>query len=301
LVILPRVHGPSDTSNTVPHSRAANAMTSFRALALLGLAPAATGLGLQVSDALHNLTICNAYAESKPLSIYTVNNKAKLTEEPLQYKHCKDIVLDLQEGERIDFRLGGLSVGTFHATHLPFVASSLVLVPYKKKGNGSLSATFASHTFGPVSSDKAQVAVIDAYNGDQQGTMNIKVAGRHNDRLGSAELKPGSAVTLAEGTYDVSLTNTAEQSVQTVKMHVAGGTNSVVLRLGSDELSQEIIVKHPPGWVGSDEMGDAGWVKSHCRDGVCQTLPFHDNAGGAFQSGLGLVSVAAAAAALLSA
>jgi hypothetical protein len=266
-------------------------MTSLRALALLIVAPAATGL--QVSEGGHNLTICNAYAEAKPLSIYTVNNKAKLTEEPLKYKQCKDIVLDLQEDERIDFKLGGLSVGTFHATHLPFVASSLVLVPYKKS-NGTMSATFASHTFGPVSSDKAQVAIIDAYAGDQQGVMKIKVSGRHNDRLGSAELRPGSAVTLDTGIYDVSLANTAEQSVQTVKLHAPGGTNQVVLRVGSDEFSQEVIVKHPPGWVGSDEMDDPAWVKSHCRDGVCQTVPFHDSDSGAFQSGLGLVSIAAA-------
>lgn len=269
-------------------------MYSFRALAILIIAPAASSLHL--SEGLHNLTICNAYAESKPLSIYTVNNKAKLTEEPLRYKQCKLLALELREGERLDFKLGGLSVGTFHATHLPFVASSLVLVPYKK-GNGTMSATFASHTFGPVSSDKAQVAIIDAYAGDQQSVMKIKVSGRHSDRLGSAELKPGSAVTLAEGTYDVSLANTAEQSVQTVKLHAPGGTTQVVLRVGSDEFAQEVIVKHPPGWVGSDEMDDPAWVKSHCRDGVCQTVPFHDS--GALRSGLGLVS--AAAAALLSA
>mmetsp|Transcript_59493 Transcript_59493/g.169065 ORF Transcript_59493/g.169065 Transcript_59493/m.169065 type:complete len:272 (+) Transcript_59493:1-816(+) len=267
-------------------------MAVVRSLVISALASA--GAALQVEDVgiQHNLTVCNAYAENKPLSVYTVNNKAKLTEEPLGYKQCKDLVLDLQDGERIDFRLGGLSVGTFHATRLPFVASSLVLVPYKK-GNGTMSATFASHTFGPVSSDKAQVAIIDAYAGDQQGILKIKAAGRHGDRQGSAELKPGSAVMLAEGTYDISLANAAEQSVQTVKLHAPGGTTQVVLRVGPDEFAQEVIVKHPPGWVGSDEMEDPAWVKSHCREGVCQTVPFHDS--GALRSGVGLVSVAAAA------
>ncbi|CAK0870458.1 unnamed protein product, partial [Prorocentrum cordatum] len=193
--------------------------------------------------------------ESRPLSVYTVNNKAKLTEEPMRYKQCKDaIAMELQEGERIDFRMGGLSVGVFHATHLPFVASTLVLVPFKK-GNQSMAATFASHTFGPASGDKAQVAVIDAYAGDQQGAISIKVAGRQNQRLGSAELRPGSAVTLEQNTYEVSLKNAAEQSTKAVPLHAAGGTSHVVLRVGSEEFSQES--SSSSRWAGS---GPTRWT-----------------------------------------
>ncbi|CAK0842794.1 unnamed protein product [Prorocentrum cordatum] len=65
-----------------------------------------------------------------------------------------------------------------------------------------MSATFASHTFSALGGDKAQIAIIDAYAGDEQGVMRIKVAGgggaqaRLNQRLGAAELRPGSAVTL---------------------------------------------------------------------------------------------------------
>jgi len=249
-------------------------MSSFRALTLLIIAPAAAGL--QVSEGVHNLTICNGYAEEKPLSVYTVNNKAKLTEEPMRYKQCKAIAMDLQEGERIDFKMGGLSVGVFHATHLPFVASTLVLVPFKK-GNSSMAATFASHTFGPASGGKAQIAVIDAYSGDQQGSMRIRVAGRQNQRLGAAELKPGSAVTLDENTYEVSLTNAAEQNTKEVPLHATGGTNHVVLRVGSEEFSQELLAK-PVGWTGMDPEDDERHADS-----------------GALRSGLGLLAAAAAA------
>jgi hypothetical protein len=256
-------------------------MYSFRALAILLIAPAASSL--QVSEGLHNLTICNAYAESKPLSIYSVDSRAKLTEEPLRYKQCKLLVLELHEGERLDFKLGGLSVGTFHASHLPFVASSLVLVPFKKKGNGTMAATFASHTFSAGSGDKAQVAVIDAYTGDQPGVMSIKVAGRQNRRLGAAELRPGSAVTLAEGTYDVSLENKAEKSVLAATLTADAGTTHIVLRVGSDEVAQEILVK-PAGGDGADES---------------ERATSHHYGSGALQSGLRLV--AAVAAALLSA
>jgi len=225
-------------------------MLSFKTLTLLIIAPAAAGL--QVSEGVHNLTICNAYAETKPLSVYTVNNKAKLTEEPLRYKECKAIAMELQEGERIDFKMGGLSVGTFHATHLPFVGSTLVLVPFKR-GNNSMAATFASHTFGPASGDKAQVAIIDAYAGDQHGTMMIKPAARQNARMAAAELRPGvSAVTLDENTYEISLTNVAEQRTKVVSFHATGGTNHVVLRVGSEEFSEEILVR-PVGSTTLDE------------------------------------------------
>ncbi|CAK0870462.1 unnamed protein product, partial [Prorocentrum cordatum] len=284
-----RARSPPRRRDAVPESLCT--LTVGGLLLRAGCALLPTSVQPEVSDGVHNLTICNGYAESRPLSVYTVNNKAKLTEEPMRYKQCKAIAMELQEGERIDFRMGGLSVGVFHATHLPFVASTLVLVPFKK-GNQSMAATFASHTFGPASGDKAQVAVIDAYAGDQQGAISIKVAGRQNQRLGSAELRPGSAVTLEQNTYEVSLKNAAEQSTKAVPLHAAGGTSHVVLRVGSEEFSQELLVK-PVGWVGSDEMDDPEWVKQHCKNGACQTLPFHDS--GAPQSGLGLVFAAAAA------
>jgi len=252
-------------------------MLSFKTLTLLIIAPAAAGL--QVSEGVHNLTICNAYAEAKPLSVYTVNNKAKLTEEPMRYKECKAIAMELQEGERIDFKMGGLSVGIFHATHLPFVGSTLVLVPFKR-GNNSMAATFASHTFGPASGDKAQVAVIDAYAGDQHGTMKIRPAGRQNARMAAAELRPGvSAVTLDDNTYEISLTNAAEQSTKVVSLHATGGTNHVVLRVGSEEFSEELLVRP----VGSTTLDEEDRLRS-----------------GALPVGLGGLA-AALAAALLSA
>jgi len=252
-------------------------MSSLGALALLIVAPAAAGL--KVGDGAHNLTICNGYAEDRPLSVYAVNIRARLTEEPMRYRQCKAIAMELQEGERLDFKMGGISVGVFHASHLPFVASTLVLVPFKK-GNHSMAATFASHTFGPASGDKAQIAVIDAYSGDQQGSMRIRVAGRQNQRLGAAALQPGSAVTLDENTYEVSLTSEAEQSTKAVPLHAAGGTSHLVLRVGSEEFSQELLVK-PVGWVGFDDMKMADGEQ---RQGS-----------GALRSGIGLVAAAAAA------
>jgi len=81
-------------------------------------------------DAKHNRTFCNAFAESRPLSVYTLRTKAKIMEESLRYKECRLVQMQLAEGERIDFKLEGLSVGTFRASGLPHTAANMELVPY---------------------------------------------------------------------------------------------------------------------------------------------------------------------------
>ncbi|CAK0843494.1 unnamed protein product [Prorocentrum cordatum] len=213
-------------------------MAAVRALTLSALASA--GAALQLQDGIqHNLTVCNAYAESKPLSVYTVNQKAKLTEEPLRYKACKEIVLELADNERIDFKLGGLSVGTFHVGNLPFAPTSLLLVPYRK-GNSTMAATFYSHAFS-VSQENSQLAVVDAYDGSTPGSLKIAFSkGRAKE---SAQLKPGTAVNLAPGAYQVSLDDSGSKSVKTVALSATDGGKHVAMRVGgSDGLPQELVV-----------------------------------------------------------
>merc|ERR1719188_1347060 len=186
------------------------AKTQERALAIL--------TGTQVQDdvaATHNLTICHAYADHKPLSIYTVTNKAKLTEEPLQYKGCKLIALPLEEGERIDFKLGGLSVGTFRVTGLPYVSSNLLLVPYHRS-NDTMSAKFASHMFS-ASEGKAQIAVVDTYSGNEAAIMKVQ---RLQDRKW-AKLKHGSSMKMDAGSYQFVLADARGKSIKTAKLEAA--------------------------------------------------------------------------------
>jgi len=214
-------------------------MAVVRSLVLIALAPAGAALQVQDVGVQHNLTVCNAYAESKPLSVYTVNQKAKLTEEPLQYKACKEIVLELADNERIDFKLGGLSVGTFHVGNLPFAPTSLLLVPYRK-GNSTMAATFYSHAFS-VAQENSQLAVVDAYDGSAQGALKIAQGkGRGKE---SAQLKPGTAVSLAPGAYQVSLDDSSGKSVKSVALSAADGGKHVVMRVGgSDGLPQELVL-----------------------------------------------------------
>ncbi|CAK0857765.1 unnamed protein product, partial [Prorocentrum cordatum] len=198
---------------------------------LIALAPAGAALQVQDVGVQHNLTVCNAYAESKPLSVYTVNQKAKLTEEPLQYKACKEIVLELADNERIDFKLGGLSVGTFHVGNLPFAPTSLLLVPYRK-GNSTMAATFYSHAFS-VAQENAQVAVVDTFDGTATGVLKIAQGkGRAKE---SAQLKPGTAVSLTPGAYQISMDDANSKTMKTVSLSATDGGKHVVMRVGGSD------------------------------------------------------------------
>jgi hypothetical protein len=245
--------------------------TQEQALAMLA------GTRAQVQDDVvttHNLTICNAYADHKPLSIYTVANKAKLTEEPLQYKACKLIALPMEEGERIDFKLGGLSVGTFRVTGLPYVSSNLLLVPFHRS-NDTMSATFASHMFS-ASDEKAHVAVVDTYSGSEAAIMKVQ---RPQDRKW-AKLKHGSSIKVNAGSYQVVLADAHGKSVKTAKLEAANYGRYVVMRVGSESDG------HAHGLVVSSTTGNEGELAA---------------GSGSFRASFGIFAAAAAAAASMAA
>jgi len=250
----------------VQHQMAA---TQEQALAMLA--------GTRVQDDVvttHNLTICNAYADHKPLSIYTVANKAKLTEEPLQYKGCKLIALPMEEGERIDFKLGGLSVGTFRVTGLPYVSSNLLLVPFHRS-NDTMSAAFASHMFS-ASDERAQVAVVDTYSGSEAGIMKVQRPQDHK----WAKLKHGSSIKVNAGSYQVVLADAHGKSVKTAKLEAANYGRYVVMRVGSESDG------HAHGLVVSSATGNEGELAA---------------GSGSFRASFGIFAAAAAAAASMAA
>jgi len=241
--------------------------TQEQALAMLA------GTRAQVQDDVattHNLTVCNAYADHKPLSVYTVTNRAKLTEEPLPYKACKQVSLELSESERIDFRLGGLSVGTFRVTGLPYVSANLLLVPYHKS-NDTMSAAFASHMFS-AAEEKAQVAVVDAYSGSESGLLKVQ---RPKDRKW-ANMKHGSSIKMDAGSYQVVLSDKDGKNIKLAKLETAEHARYVVMRVGSesDGHAQELVVSSATGTEG---IGAAG--------------------SGSFRASLGIFAASAAAAA----
>ncbi|CAK0832951.1 unnamed protein product [Prorocentrum cordatum] len=103
-----------------------------------------------------------------------------------------------------------------------------------------MAATFYSHAFS-VAQESAQVAVVDAYDGSSQGAL--KIAQGNKRRAEAVQLKPGTAVTLAAGAYQVSLDDASGKSVKTVALTAAEGGKHVIMRVGgSDGIPQELVV-----------------------------------------------------------
>jgi len=269
---------------TVEAERAQVGGTQENALAALA--------GTRVQDDVpttHNLTICNAYADRKPLSAYTVNTRTKLTEEPIAYKTCKKIALQLEEGERIDFKLGGLSIGTFRASGLPYVSSSLLMIPYHAN-NDTMTAAIASHMFSQ-SDERAQVAVLDAY-ANKKG--NLKVEQANGRQKQSAELKSGQLLKLKAGSYNFMLLDEHGKVLKKVPLEAEPYKQYAVLHVGSAPDGspsvatwehEELLVSSPIGDVGSSASLEIAFRAGSLRAGI-----------GVLAAAVGAASLAAALA-----
>mmetsp|Transcript_123521 Transcript_123521/g.360709 ORF Transcript_123521/g.360709 Transcript_123521/m.360709 type:complete len:290 (-) Transcript_123521:70-939(-) len=184
----------------------------------------------------HNIIICNAYANAKPLDVINVHTQQRLTEDgQLDYKSCKDFKVPLLEGDRLEFKVGNSSVGIFRATGLPQSKASLLLIA-SRRDNSSLNAVFTSHAF--AESGSPQVAVVDTYGGKETGKvkiMDVKVEqGQDASKQPRVEeLHFNSVVALGAGDYQVTLQSDGQQDIAKVALHVtANRANYVVMRTG---------------------------------------------------------------------
>jgi len=186
------------------------------------------------------LVICNGYASPKALDIMQVRTRESLTQgKPLAYKQCKDFSLPLEEGDQLDFKSGGLDVGTFYATGLPKSAASLLLIPHRRSPH-SVGISFQSHAFADIKSP--QIAVIDAYRGNSdKQTAAVKITedmpasnDPKADEEGAIEeeLKFNSVVSVNPGKYQISLTSTGGDKPTTIALNAADASKYVVMRLG---------------------------------------------------------------------
>lgn len=251
-------------------------MAARRAAGLLALTSSALGLSVARDVLSQNLTVCNAYADSRPMNVYTHARGSrgqaeqdwthvKLTEQPLEFKRCGSFVVDLSDNAHVDFKVGGLSVGTFHANNLPYVSASLLLVPYHHT-NGSMSADFLSHTFQPDEAG-SQIAVLDTYTGGARGTMHILSGSptspgavqlhANGPRWRTAELKPSTAASLAAGEYEVVLRDADGKRRTSVLLDAAAGSIYTVIRVGSeeDDIAQDLLVAKISGSRGAAGSG----------------------------------------------
>lgn len=229
---------------------------TFVAAALIGIA---AGVSLKKQEAIddvqssilkdatdnvtHSLIVCNAYCSTKPAEIHSLTKQMKLTAQPLAYKQCREMSLELEEGERLDFKVDGYSIGIFHATGLPKNSAKLLLVPHLK-GPGTLLASFDSHAYSDAP-HTSQLAVVDAYVGNPVGSLQIKERGMRMKKAKDEELRPHSVVALNAGSYQVSLQDVEEKVIGASNVRVGDETKHVAMRVGVEGYFEQELVVFP--------------------------------------------------------
>jgi hypothetical protein len=125
----------------------------------------------------------------------------KLNSSPLKYKMCDEFVPKLKAGDKLDFKVGDSSAGSFSVSELPSNDAVLVLVIYRHD-TMSTSVSFESHVFSNLIN--SQIAVLDAFRGAAKGQPRIRdVSDAKTSR--DEELRYSSVVAVNPGIYEVIL------------------------------------------------------------------------------------------------
>lgn len=189
-----------------------------------------------------SLRVCNAYPYNAALDVW--KGKTKLTETgTLGYKQCGSFTPTLQAGEKIDFKVGDSTVGTFTISDLPQSDAVLLMVIFRHD-TLSTAVSFESHVF--ANSMQAQVAVIDTYKG--KSNSELRIQDREKAKSPRSEiLRYESVVAVTPGVYDVVLRNSAGEEQASDQLVAQQHESYVVLRCGVEAQQgqaypQEILV-----------------------------------------------------------
>merc|ERR1719313_2621572 len=135
----------------------------------------------------------------------------------------------LKAGDKLEFKVGDASAGTFAVSDLPNNDAVLLLIIHHHD-TVSTAVSFESHVFANLLN--AQIAVIDTYKGSMKASPRIK---DHEDATSSArseELRYSSIVAVNPGIYEVELDG-ADGELKSKSQFVAvNRENYVVLRVG---------------------------------------------------------------------
>lgn len=184
------------------------------------------------------LRLCNGYASPEPMEMRRLEDP-KLVEYPLAYKACHDYVLPMTDGDRLQFKVGEMDIGTFAVRGLPSTSSLLLLIPHRQHQSNN-AVTFQSHIF--MESKTPQVAIIDAYQGPSHAVPLIE--GKSQE-----ELRFNTVVAVAPGRYNVGVRHQragegrAASLVQ--RLDARSEENYVVLRVGADDKFPESLIVFP--------------------------------------------------------
>jgi len=148
------------------------------------------------------LRVCNAYPFAAKLDVFHGDSE-ELTKEPLDYKDCGEFTPNLEEGDKLEFKIGESSAGTFMVGELPANDAVLLLVIHRHD-TLSTAVSFESHVFS--NSASAQVAVLDAYRGRARSMPQVVEFDKFSKNVTRVEdLRYNSVVAVNEGLYTVQL------------------------------------------------------------------------------------------------
>jgi len=177
----------------------------------------------------HRLRVCNAYPYVAALDVYRSKSEKLTSDSPMLYKSCKDFVSPLKVGDKLDFKVGDVSAGTFSVSDLPNNDAVLLLVIHRHD-TLSTAVAFESHVFANLLN--AQVAIIDTYKGNKKAKLQIMDASVAGSKLRSEELRYDSVVAVNPGQYEVVLSDIAGKPEAKSKLVALDRESYVVLRTG---------------------------------------------------------------------
>lgn len=190
----------------------------------------------------HRLRVCNAYPYSGALDVF--RSKDKLTDEPMNYKSCKDFLAPMKAGDKLEFKIGDASAGTFAVSDLPNNDAVLLLIIHRHD-TVSTAVSFESHVFANLMN--AQVAVIDTYKGSQRASPRIQDRADATKNSRSEELRYSSIVAVNPGVYEVELDGEDGKVKAKHELVALNRESYVVLRTGVESKTgpafpQELVI-----------------------------------------------------------
>jgi hypothetical protein len=179
----------------------------------------------------HRLRVCNAYPYASALEILLGKSQRLTENEPMPYKSCRDMTYALKAGDKLEFKIGDATAGTFSVNDVPNNDATLFLVVHRHD-TLSTAVAFESHVFSNLANP--QVAIIDTYKGKARATPRIKDAevsqSARSER--SEALRYNSVVAVNPGLYDVELDGDDGASLATSQLVALNRESYVVLRTG---------------------------------------------------------------------
>jgi hypothetical protein len=192
----------------------------------------------------HRLRVCNAYPYAGALDVYRGKNERLTGDAAMPYKTCKDFVSPMNTGDKLEFKVGDATAGTFSVSDLPNNDAVLLLVIHRHDAT-STAVAFESHVFASLLN--AQVAIIDTYKGSARASPRIMDSAPGASGRRSEELRYDSVVAVNPGKYEVVLAGQDGQTKATSELVALNRESYVVLRTGVEaqrgqSYPQELVV-----------------------------------------------------------